>query len=110
MRPFGSIIDKAVKLRDPPIPDARMVRVNPPSVSRLDEGLKELFDCACVANDLEAAADLLALMEKWYARRMYHDESQKRAHGILLKRMTGELHRRHIIKGLRPPATHRTSV
>jgi hypothetical protein len=102
MRPFGSIIDKAIQLRKPPIPDPRLERVNPPVMSRLDEGIMELFDQACVTGELEAAAELLALMEKWQARRAYPDEQQRRMGGVHLKRMHGELERRHIMRGSRP--------
>ena len=67
MRMFSVLVDKAVRLREPAIPDKRLTRVNPPAVNRLDEGVMEVFTLACAASDLEAAADLLALVEKWHA-------------------------------------------
>ena len=103
MRPFGSLIDKAVQLSKPAIPNPRLARVNPPVMSRLDEGMVELFDHACMTGELEAAADLLTLQEKWQARRAYQDEDQRRMGGVHLKRMRGELERRHIMRGTRPP-------
>jgi hypothetical protein len=102
MRPFGSLIDKAVQLRKPEIPDRRLERVNPPVMGRLDEGVMELFDHACVSGELESAADLLALMEKWQTGRAYPDEQQQRMGGVHVKRMRGELERRHIMRGTRP--------
>jgi hypothetical protein len=109
MRPFGSLIEKAAKFREPPIPGARLDRVRPATVHRLDEGITELFDYACITSDLEAAADLVALMEKWHARRAYEDEEQRRPGGIQLKRMLGELERRLIMRGGRLAAAGRAS-
>jgi hypothetical protein len=48
MRPFGSLIDKTVNFREPSIPGARLERIRPPVVPRLDEGITELFDYACI--------------------------------------------------------------
>ena len=107
MRPFGTLIDKTARFREPPIPGSRLERVQPSVAHRLDEGITELFDYACITNDLEAAADLVALMETWHARRSYGDERQKRASGLHLKRMHGELERRHITRGTHPPSTPR---
>jgi hypothetical protein len=101
MRPFGTLIDKTVKFREPSIPDARLERVRPPVVPRLDEGIAELFDYACNTNDLAAAADLVAMMGKWHARRAYSNDEQRRMGSIHLKRMVGELERRHILRGTR---------
>ena len=110
MRPFGSLIDKAIQLSKPPIPAPRLARVNPPVMSRLDEGLTELFDHACITGELEVAADLLALLERWRARRTYADEQRRQMAGVHLKRMRGELERRHIMRGTRfvEPGKHPT--
>jgi hypothetical protein len=107
MRPFGTLIDKSLKFREPSIPGGRMERVQPPAVSRLDEGITELFDYACIANDLETAADLVSLVEKLHARRPYRDEQQRHVGAIGLKRMHGELERRRIMRDFRPAAIGR---
>jgi hypothetical protein len=99
MRPFGSLIDKTVKFREPTVPGARLDRVNPSVSHRLDEGIADLFNTACILNDLDAAADLVTLLEKWHTRRWYGDEQQRRVGGVHLKRMHGELERRHIMRG-----------
>ena len=75
MRMFSVLVDKAVKFREPPIPDKRLTWVNPPAANRLEEGLMEVFTLACADSDLEAAADLVTLMEKWQARRPDTDEA-----------------------------------
>jgi hypothetical protein len=109
MRPFGTLIPKAVKFREPSIPHARLDRVTPRTEHRMDEGINELFEHACITSDLEAAGDLLALMERWHAQRTYKDYEQRRLVIIQLKRMHGELHRRHIMQGTKPPASARPS-
>lgn len=101
MRPFGSLIDRTIQLSQPPIPDPRLERVNPPVMIALDEGITELFDRACVSGELDAAADLLALLERWQARRAYANDQQRRLAGVHLRRMHGELERRHIMRGTR---------
>ena len=105
MRPFGTLIKKTVKFREPTIPGARLDRALPRIEHRLDEGVHELFEYACITSDLEAAGDLVALMEKWHARRRYKDYDQRRLVVIQLKRMRGELDRRHIMRGTRPNVT-----
>jgi hypothetical protein len=105
MRPFGTLVEKAVKFRAPSIPSARLDRVRPRTGYRLDEGINELFDYACITSDLDAAGDLVALMEQWHARRSYKDFEQRRLVVIQLKRMRGELDRRHIMRGTRPIAS-----
>ena len=99
MRMFSVLVDKAVKFREPAIPDKRLTRVNPPAANRLEEGIMEVFTLACAAGDLEAAADLLALVEKWQARRPPVDEAAKRTASLWTRRMRGELERQHTMKG-----------
>ena len=99
MRMFSVLVDKAVRFREPPVPDSRLTRVNPPAANRLEEGLVEVFTLACAAHDLEAAADLMALMEKWQTRRPDTDEAGKRLSSLRLRRMKGELERQYIVKG-----------
>jgi hypothetical protein len=109
MRPFGTLIEKTARMREPgktrepAIPEARLERVRPASLSRLDEAILEMFDHACIIGDLDVAADLVVLMERRHARVVHEDEQQKRIGGVHLKRMWGELDRRYIMKGIRPP-------
>jgi hypothetical protein len=99
MRSFGSLVEKAVRMREPSIPASRRDRANPPPLNHLDEGLSELFNQACVCGDLDAATDLAALLEQWHARRDYSDEQARRLDRIALKRMHGEVERRQIMRG-----------
>ena len=102
MRPFGTLIEKALQFREPPVPGPRMDRVNPTAEHGLDDGIYQLFEYACISKDLEAAADLITLLDKWHARRNYGNHEQRRRVAIQLRRMQGELERRHIMQGTRP--------
>ena len=110
MRPFGTLIVKTVRMREPSrahesaIPESRLERARPPSVSRVDEAILEMFDDACVTGDLHMAADLVVLMERRHARTVHETPEQKRTRALHVKRMQGELDRRCIMKGLRPPS------
>jgi hypothetical protein len=79
MRPFGIFVDQAMKLREPSIPSDRQARVNPPPLRLLDDAV-------------------------WHSRRSYSGEQARRTDRIFARRMQGELERRHIIRGTRPPA------
>jgi len=109
MRAFSIRMSKDISLPEPPIPEARLARAVPPpppvAVNILDEAVSEAFNMACLLGDLDEAAELLALRVKWHARRSYSDETARRTDRIALRRMHGELERRHIMRGTHPPAT-----
>jgi hypothetical protein len=103
MRMFSSRISETVSFAEPAIPASRLGRVNPPvrpAVNLLDEAVADVFNQACLLADLPAAGDLLALMAKWHERRQYADEHARRTDQTALRRMHGELERRHIMKGI----------
>jgi hypothetical protein len=102
MRSFAALIEKA-RMRDPGIPDSRLIRAQPGQLHRLDEGIAELFDHACITGDLVSATDLVVLMEKWLPLHTEGDDELRQATGVRLKRMRAELVRRYVGKGIRPP-------
>ena len=104
MRPFGTMIERSARMREPVIPGSRLERVRPPPLGRLEEGIIELFQHACMTGDLDQAADFVVLMERRHARYVYLDDEQRRVGGVHIKRMLGELDRRYVMKGIRPPA------
>ena len=104
MRNFGILIGRSAKVRPPSSVGERLARAAKPAGHPLDEEVRELFQCACAAGDLDAAADVLSLMERWLSRRDYGDDQQRRDDSEQLLRMRGELERRYIMKGVRPPA------
>jgi hypothetical protein len=95
-------VGETATMREPPIPEERLARVNPPPPpvrNILDDAVGEAFNMACSLGELKEAAELLALMAGWHARRSYPDENARRHDKIKLLRMHGELERRHILKG-----------
>jgi hypothetical protein len=93
MRTFGFLVNKSSSLHEVRIPGARLARVNQSLKRRLDDDLEEVFNRACATNDLEAAADLLALLEKWHARRSAAYGRERRINGASLERVRKELER-----------------
>ncbi len=102
MRGIGFILDKAVKIRQPHIPEKRLVRAFETQWRQLDDDSATAFNSACAAGDLDAAADLLSLMEAWHAKRTYRDSAEQRLRGTLLMRLRCELDRQHLMKGTAP--------
>jgi hypothetical protein len=93
MRTFGFLVNKSASMHEVRIPGARLARVNQSLKRRLDDDLEEVFARACATNDLEAAADLLALLEKWHARRSAAYGRERRINGASLERIRKELER-----------------
>ena len=93
MRTFGFLVNKSSSLHEVRIPGARLARVNQSLKRRLDDDLEEVFNRACATNDLEAAADLLGLLEKWHARRSASYGRERRISGASLERVRKELER-----------------
>ena len=102
MRTFGFLINKNSSLHEARIPGARMARLNQSLRRRLDDDVEEVFNRACTANDLEAAADLLAVLEKWHARRSASYGRERRINGASVARVRRELERLQTLRGARP--------
>jgi hypothetical protein len=83
----------------PEIPGARLSRVNQSRRRRLDDDAEDLFHKACMAKDLEAAADMLAVLEKWHARRSAAHGRDQRLDDTALQRARRELDRLRILNG-----------
>jgi hypothetical protein len=92
MKAFGIWI-KTSALSEIHIPGSRLARVNQFRRRRLDDDVEDLFNRACANNDLGSAADLLALLEKWHARRSAGYGSERRISGAALFRARRELDR-----------------
>ena len=81
MRTFGFLVNRSSALHEVRIPGARLARVNQSLKRRLDDDVEEVFHRACATNDLEAATDLLLLLEKWHARRSASYGRERRISG-----------------------------
>jgi hypothetical protein len=84
------------------IPGSRLARVNQSLKRRLDDDVEEVFHRACATNDLLAATDLLALLEKWHARRSASYGRERRISGAGVLRARKELERLTVLKGVNP--------
>ena len=104
MRTFGFIGTKTRLREEIQIPGARLARVNQSLKRRLDDDVEEVFSRACASNDLESAADLLALLEKWHARRSSSYGRERRIAGASLTRARKELDRLTMLRGGAPGA------
>jgi hypothetical protein len=93
MRTFGFISGRTKPLHEVQIPGARLARMNQALKRRLDDDVEEVFHRACATNDLESAADLLALLEKWHAKRSSAYGRERRITGVNLQRARKELDR-----------------
>ncbi len=98
MRTFGFLVNRRSSMHEMTIPGARLARVNQSLKRRLDDDVEEIFSRACATNDLEAAADLLALLEKWHARRSASYGRERRINGASLTRARKELDRLTALK------------
>jgi hypothetical protein len=105
MRTFGFIHTKNTRLHEVQIPGARLARVNQSLKRRLDDEVEEVFSRACATNDLESAADLLALLEKWHERRQAHYGRERRIAGVGLQRARKELERLTALQGAKVAIT-----
>jgi hypothetical protein len=104
MRTFGFLVNRSSALHEVRIPGARLERVNQALKRRLDDDVEEVFQRACASNDLEAAHDLLAVLEKWHARRSASYGRERRIGGAALQRARKELERLTTLKGKVVPA------
>lgn len=93
IRFFASIVRPGIRISGPDIPGARLSRVNQSRRRRLDDDAEDLFHRACMAKDLEAAADMLAVLEKWHARRLAGHGRDQRIDDAPLQRARRELDR-----------------
>ena len=98
MRRFGFLVNRP-GLHEVQIPGSRIARVNQALKRRLDDDVEEVFNRACASNDLEAAQDLLVLLEKWHARRAASYGRERRISGAALNRARKELERLTTLKG-----------
>jgi hypothetical protein len=93
MRTFGFIVNRSSALHEVRIPGERLARVNQSLKRRLDDDLEEVFNRALATNDLDAATDLLALMEKWHARRSASYGRERRINSAAIDRAKKDLER-----------------
>jgi hypothetical protein len=109
MRSFGFLVNRNTSLHEVRIPGSRMARVNQSLKRRLDDDVEEVFHRACATNDLESAKDLLAVLEKWHARRQALYGRERRISGASVQRARKEVERLCLLHGTDPPAQYGAS-
>jgi hypothetical protein len=92
VRTFGISIRRNVGLHAPSLPD-RGGKIKSPSHRRLHDSLEEVFFRACATRDLDSAADLLMVLEKWHERRATRYGRERRISDGGIKMMRAELER-----------------
>jgi hypothetical protein len=104
MRTFGFLVNRSSSLHEVRIPGDRLARVNQSLKRRLDDDLEAVFNRACAANDLESAADLLTVLEKWHARRSASYGRERRINSAAIERARKDLDRLIALHGNRTAA------
>ena len=93
MRSFAFLVGTNCKMAEPRAPVSHSTNVNVPRRCRLEDDVATVFAKACATGDREAAADLLALLEKWHARRAIGPTRERRVRNETLQRARRDLRR-----------------
>ena len=93
MRMFGYRTTAATNLRAPQIPDMRQALSKPSQRRRLDDAMVAIFERACAGNNLDAAAEILTVLETWHERRAAKYGRERRIDDRHLVVMRAELER-----------------
>lgn len=96
---FSLLIGRKSRVREPSgiTPNIRGVVQQTAGPQVPSTTVNHLFKSACESGDLDAAADVVALLETWHARRFYTSAEQRQAdHGVLLRMRTELEHQRHL--------------
>ena len=103
MRKF-SFLGKKTNLHEVRIPVGRLDRINQSLKRRLDDDIEGVFNRACASNDLEAATDLLRLLEKQHARRAPGLARERRVSSANLQQARRDLERLAALRCALAPA------
>ena len=90
MRFFGFSAGKAPDTADSPRPRARLARVTSHR-RRVEDDIEVAFHRALTTQQLDAAADILTMLETWHARRADGGALERRANDLDLEVLRGEL-------------------
>src|ERR1700722_1214103 len=93
MRTFGFRSNVTTNLRAPPMPDPRSAPSRSTYHRRLDDAMVAIFERACTGNNLDAAAEVLTVLETWHERRSARYGSERRIDDTHLVGMRAALER-----------------
>jgi hypothetical protein len=92
MRHLGfRLFSDRVSMSEPRLPAPSPPQARQSLRRRLEDQVETLYTKACINNDLEAASDLLALLENWFARRSAKFGRERRRGAVALQRARREL-------------------
>jgi hypothetical protein len=93
MRPWSTFrfYNCASGMSEPRLPAPRPEDARHTSRRRMEDQIETVYNKARAANDLEAAADLLALLEKWLTRRAARLGKDRRMDRANLNRVRREM-------------------
>jgi len=94
MRSFGFVLGQKANLHAPSAPPSRLSERDPSLPRRrLVDSLEAIFLRTCAMRDFDAAADVLAVLEKWHQRQASAHGRDRRAHGREIQRLRAEFER-----------------
>jgi hypothetical protein len=93
MRPQGFLVARSAELRKPQVPAGRIMDFGRRHRRRLGDSLADIFTRAVASNNLDGAADLLTILEKWQQRRVTKYGRERRISDAELKAMRADLDR-----------------
>ena len=109
MRGLSFILGKSAQFRIPSVPDGRLRRACPDSSDVVDDALRTAFDIACLNAELDAAADLLAVVEKRHKSRVYSHKAARDEGDQQVRRLRCVLDTKRLAQGSRPAAPVRST-
>ena len=93
MRGHGFLFNDNISFSAPRAPNTMGQRQTGTPKRRLDDDIEAIFIRACSANNVEAAADLLTVMEKWHIRRLKKYGRERRINATDLQAARRKLER-----------------
>ena len=102
MRSTGFLFNGSVSFSAPRPPQA-VDGTRPPSKRRLDDDIEAIFNRACATSNVEAAGDLLAVLEKWHIRRTKKYGRERRINSLDLQAARRKLERLAASRPASPP-------
>jgi hypothetical protein len=96
------LIGRATCFNPPPIPVERLSRLQRSPRRRIDDGVKEVFQLACMAGELDTAEELIGVLENMRERRERKFGGDRRINDDDIVQARSELRQRDKLNRLKP--------
>jgi len=93
-----------------PVPAARLMRVAARSAPGIDDLVSDVIRSACAAGDVNAARDLLAVLEGWHGQRPQTGPDTGRQRDARLKRLRRDLESGYILNPTAEATARQTAI